>query len=360
MTTPVSAPVPAPAPPPAPAAPAERGALPVGKGMWIWLPERVEGGDPAAIVAKAKAVGLTHVFVRTGSSKDGFTGGPFLDALLPVAHANGIRVYGWDFTECDNPGDDVNRALTAIRYTTPDGQRIDGFSPDIETPSEGTSGNVEYLSAYAQWLRDNVGDKYPLIATVPNPTAYRLANGFPYAQILGPFDAVAPMVYWMNREPGADVANAISYLAQFGKPIFPIGQAYDGGPEGGPPGVPSREQLQRFMEVADQAGAAGVSFWSWQHADDQAWQAIADSPDFTLGLGGPDGGLTPAMIRSYQTLLTGLGFPIAADGAYGPDTLAAVAAYQRAAHLSVTGRIDESTRALLLTPVAAPLRDPNS
>ena len=150
--------------------PAKRGGLPIGKGMWIWMEDRADGGDPAAIVARAKATGLTHLYVRTGTLKGGFIGGPFLDRLLPIAHANDIRVYGWDFPYIERPGDDVNRALAAINHTTPDGHRIDGFSADIESTNEGTTGNLEYINAYCSWLRQNVGPDYPLIATVPNPT----------------------------------------------------------------------------------------------------------------------------------------------------------------------------------------------
>src|SRR5438105_1414815 len=81
---------------------ATRGALPVGKGMWIWQPEHTENGDVAAIVTRATTVGLTHLFVRTGSTFDGFYAQRFLDQLLPPAHAAGIRVYGWDVPYLDN------------------------------------------------------------------------------------------------------------------------------------------------------------------------------------------------------------------------------------------------------------------
>ena len=94
-------------PPPPPAPPNVRGAVPVGKGMWIWLPEKTEGGNPAAIVARAQKVGLTHLYVRTGSSKMGFHGAGFLDALLPAAHEAGIRIYGWDFPYLQDPNADV-------------------------------------------------------------------------------------------------------------------------------------------------------------------------------------------------------------------------------------------------------------
>jgi hypothetical protein len=201
-----------------------------------------------------------------------------------------------------------------------------------------------------------VGPDYPLIATVPNPTAARLARGFPYNEIIPSFDAVAPMVYWMNRDPGTDVANAIAFFAQWGKPVFPIGQAYDGAPEGGPPGVPNREAIIRFMQHADAAGGVGVSFWSWQHATQEVWDAVRDAGEFRLDLGGPAAeGLTSGMVRSYQTVLTGLGYPVAADGVWGQATYDALKAYQTAAKLPATGQIDAVTRAFLLAPVAAPV-----
>ena len=88
------------------------------------------------------------------------------------------------------------------------------------------------------------------------------------------------MVYWLNREPGGDVAMAMKYLAHFGKPLMPVGQAYDGGPEGGRPGVPPPAEILRFMQVAKQYGAVSVSFWSWQHANAPVWDAIKNAPQF--------------------------------------------------------------------------------
>ena len=69
--------------------------------MWIYEPDKTEGGNVAAIVAKAKATGLTHLWVRMGSAWDGFNVAPFMDKLLPAAHAAGIKVIGWDFPKLD-------------------------------------------------------------------------------------------------------------------------------------------------------------------------------------------------------------------------------------------------------------------
>ena len=332
--------------------PSARGALPVGKGMWLWQPQAVEGGNVAAIVAKAQAAGLTHLYVRVGSSIDGFNGGPFLSALLPAAHAAHIRVFGWDFPYLANADADVARAYQAITFTAPGGDRIDGFAADIELASEGVNISPATATVYTSHLRHWVGAGYPLIAVVPQPTPEVL--GYPYNEVAANFDAIAPMAYWLNREPGADVAAAISGLQGLGKPILPVGQAYDGGGEGGPPGLPTPQDIQRFMAVADQYGAAGVSFWSWQHADQAIFDAIAASPDFALPAAPAP--MTPGQVRSWQVLLTSLGYSAPATGTWDAASTTAVRAYQRAAHLPPTGVVDGATARILLTPFPPPIQ----
>ena len=268
-----------PAPPPTTPPPARVAlGLPTGKGMWLYQPEYVEGGDPGAIVARALATGLTHLYVRTGSSIDGFAAAPFLDALLPVAHAAGIRVIGWDFPYLDDPGFDATRAVDTINYQTPTGDRIDGFSADIETPAEKVALTPESATAYGDLLRSAVGPGYPLIATVPRPSPQRQAT-YPYAEVTAAFDAIAPMVYWIDVPPDAAVAEAVDYLAAFGKPVLPVGQAYDSSMEGGAPGTPTPDEVNAFIDTANAHGAAGVSFWSWQHASDDTWNVISAAPE---------------------------------------------------------------------------------
>ena len=264
-------------PPPPALAPAP--AIPQGKGMWIWEPARTEHGDVTAILARAKAAGLTHIFVRTGSTWDGLQNGQFLDQLLPFAHAAGLKVYGWDFPKLSDTKVDVNRALQALNHTAAGGNRLDGFAADIETPSEGTDFRADAAWVYSHYLRDAVGPSTLLIAVVPNPTP-QMRRQYSYDATVGPFDAIAPMVYWLNREPGLDTAVALDYLKHYGKPLMPIGQAYDGGPEGGRPGVPTPAELTRFMQVAHDYGAVSVSFWSWQEANASAWDAIKAAPLF--------------------------------------------------------------------------------
>ena len=44
--------------------------------------------------------------------------------------------------------------------------------------------------------------------------------------------------------------------------------------------MPPPEELFRFMRFAESHGAAGVSFWSWQAANQPAWNAVRDAVEF--------------------------------------------------------------------------------
>ena len=262
--------------PPAAAAipPGAPPALPTGKGMWLHYLRQAAGNDPAALVAKARETGLSHVYLRVGSSKDGFYGQSDLDRLLPVAHAAGLRVIGWDFPYLFDAEADAHRAVAAIAHATPDGHRIDAFSSDIETRHEGVNISVPVADTYSRRLRELVGPDYPLIATIPRP---RYNRGFPFAEIARQFDAVAPMVYWLARDPAVEVDQAVTDLAGLGKPVMPVGQAYDPAVDGGPPGPPPKEQVVRFIEAAQSRGVPSYSFWVWHHATPDHWAAIREA-----------------------------------------------------------------------------------
>jgi hypothetical protein len=242
--------------------------------MWLHYFRLSAGGDPAAIVARAKETGLSHVYLRVGSSKDGFYGQADLDRLLPVAHAAGLSVVGWDFPYLFDAEADARRAAAAIAYTTPDGHRMDSFSADIETRHEGVNLSVPVAETYSRRLRELVGADYPLVATIPRP---RYNRGYPFAEIARYFDALAPMVYWLARDPVAEVEQTIADLAGLGRPIMPVGQAYDARLDGGPPGPPPKEHLVRFIQAAQSRGVTGFSFWVWHHATPDHWAAITEA-----------------------------------------------------------------------------------
>ncbi len=239
-----------------------------GKGIWltVWPGSQL---DAAAVVALAKAAGLHQLWARTGSSTNGFYGGATLRALVPLANANGISVVAWDFPTLSNPTADAARASAAF------GMGANAFSADIESPAEGTHLSARRVRYYLSLVRAIAGDR-PVIATVPRPTSYWLVN-YPYAAEAPFVDAFAPMVYWSCTEPGAAVDQAVDTLSRW-RPVAPIGQDYNMGPEGGPPGLPSPREIWRFLDVAHRLGAVGASLYDLEAGGPAQLRALADYP----------------------------------------------------------------------------------
>lgn len=333
-----------------PATPPLAAPIPLGKGMWLNRFERSAGGDPHALVARAQQLGLTHLYVRVGSSWKGFYAQDVLERLLPVAHEAGIKVVGWDFPNLRDIGADVSRGRAAIWYTTATGHRLDAFSADIETLSEGTNLTAGGAFEYGAALRAQAGPGYPLIATVPRPSPKRW---FPYAEATASFDAIAPMVYWGKRDPVGDVRGAIADLRRFGKPVLPVGQAYDSAIDGWTGGSPSKQALASFTQAAFDDGALGVSFWVWETASSDHWAAIGEASQFTVDPDKVAKGDPPA-VGYLQRSLTGIGHPTVVDGTMGEPTKAALESFQRRQGLPLTRQLDPPTAAALVGPATPP------
>ena len=75
--------------------------LPTGMGMWLYEWRHSNHGDAASIVRRARSVGLTTLYLRTGSSWDGFAGGGHLRRLLHATRGTDVRVVAWDFPRLD-------------------------------------------------------------------------------------------------------------------------------------------------------------------------------------------------------------------------------------------------------------------
>jgi hypothetical protein len=239
-----------------------------GKGIWltVWPGESL---DVPAIVATARSAGLRQLWLRTGSSQNGFYGGATLKSLVPAAHAAGISVIAWDFPTLSDPAADAARAVLAL------GSGADAFSPDIETAAEGTYLTARRVRYYLSLVRAAAGDR-PVIATVMRPTPYWVEN-YPYAAEAPFVDAFAPMVYWSCTEPGFAVNEAVSVLSRW-RPVAPIGEDYDMGPEGGPSGLPSPRQIWRFLDVAHRLGAVGASLYDLETGGPAQLHALAEYP----------------------------------------------------------------------------------
>jgi len=244
-----------------------------GKGIWLttWSYTRI---NPAQVVTRATAAGLRQIWVRTGGSSDGWYGERLLSGLLPVAHAAGLKVIAWDFPTLSDPLRDVRRADHVLKGTFA-GQHVDGFSPDIETITEGTFNSPRRVRIYLSRVRRDAGS-LPVIATVLRPTPAMLAS-YPYRAEAPYVDVFAPMVYWSCTEPGAATLDAIRPLARL-RPVHVIGQSFDMGSMGGRHGLPTGREIWRFLDVAKRAGAVGASLYLYEQTRAPQWRALTQYP----------------------------------------------------------------------------------
>jgi hypothetical protein len=250
--------------------------VPTGTGMWIYQWDHTGGGDAHRVVAKAVAAGLSTLYLRVGSSHDGFTAQHALPALLAATKGTRLKVVIWDFPTLRHPWHDAHRlAYAAWIGRLGKGPHIAGVAPDIETPAEGTFNAAWRVHAYLTSLRHHLPASVSVLATVPWPSRYRIAD-YPYSTVAAHSDVIVPMAYWYNNPPALVTWRSVVWLRRFHKPVEPVGQGYDGKLD--VPSLPHNniaKQVPVFLRVAHQLGVRGVSIWAWQNAKPAAWRALA-------------------------------------------------------------------------------------
>ncbi|HVE92374.1 MAG TPA: hypothetical protein VNE62_08770 [Actinomycetota bacterium] len=303
--TPSPSPAPTPAPPeptPAPppsfrpeptaAPPATRSDQAVravsGLGMYVWQWDRT--GTPAEVVAKARASNMSFIIVRASSASAGFYLAPLLRDLLPLAHAAGLKVVAYDPPRFENVEADVRRAHEVMSFRVR-GHAIDAFAADIEPKWELLT--PQAADRYGALLRQAAGPSMPLVAVVHPPNL--VGNRFPFAAVARHFDVLSPMGYWRARtlESAAFTAESVRALRAYGRPVTAIGQAfsYDTHPQARLRGHPGPAELKAAIDAARAAGAVGMSFWVWEHAEPWVFDVIRDAR--WLGSAGPGLGVRP-------------------------------------------------------------------
>jgi hypothetical protein len=316
-----------------------RGTLPpvfAGSGLWIWELPKAEGGDPAAIAAKAHAYGIATVFIKSADGAGTFNN-QFTPELVAALHANGVRACAWQYVYGVDPHGEAAQATAAIRAGA------DCFVIDAEKQYEGRYAQAQqYLAA----LRGQIGPAYPLGFTSFPYVDYH--GKLPYSVFLGPNGAQAnlPQIYWKDIGDTVDAASAhtLAHNRIYGTAIAPLGQAYNS---------PSPADVARFRAIWAGYGAGGVSWWSWQHATAATWGAIGPAGVSAIPFTDPG---WPALSKGnrsdevawLQQHLTSYDAAVVVNASFDAATDAAVRRLQAEKGLEVTGTTDAQTWAAVL------------
>jgi hypothetical protein len=181
-------------------------------------------------------------------------------------------VIAWGFPYLYDPEGDAAWTARILAWRTSGGQAVDGYSADLERSSEGVDLTAQRVAVYLGAVRHAAGGR-TLIATVYPPTDPYWNGSYPYTVMARYVDAFAPMVYWECTDPGTDAARAVSRLATL-RPVNVIGQAFNLAGEGGRAVSPSAGEIEEFLSAGRRSGAVGASFWVWQLATVDEWNAV--------------------------------------------------------------------------------------
>ena len=312
-----------------------------GTGMWIWYVSKSDGGNVAAIVARAQQYGVKTLFIKSSDGTNWWD--QFSPTLIAQLKSAGLHVCAWQFVYGTHP--DVEAQLGAQAAQT----GADCLAIDAEGQYEGLYAQAQ---TYITDLRAVVGPDYPVsLASFPYVDYH---PGLPYSVFLGPGGAQfnAPQVYWKTIGTSVDTAMAHTYQwnLPYQRRIVPLGQLYN---------APPPADVQRFRALAAGYGSAGTSWWSWQSAGQSGWTAIAPPDPAPVAVAPPvypllkSGSKGDLVVWAQEHLMTA-GQPVTANGKFDTQTVQAVSAFQAAHGIPVTGQLDQGTwnELLKLEPTA--------
>ncbi len=265
-----------------------------GKGMWLSFspdendPDAAQRLDPESMVARAAQAGIQAIELRTAY-------GPYweitpavrpvVDALIDAAAARHIAVVGWTVPR-SAAFDDLALGVATTAYRTHNGNGFAALAVDLERGDgylgDGSAGRAAIVDDVHR-LRQALGPRYPLIATVEDPVLEQLTErDYPYAEIAANADAVQPMTYWRMLGRGettpsgvrSTVARSYARTRELGRRSVPLilgGQTSAVGTRG----ASTPEEIAAATRAAHTQGALGISFFDWTGTSDAQWDALA-------------------------------------------------------------------------------------
>jgi len=243
--------------------------LPTDKGYFVWQIPRI--GSPVEIATQARAIGLSHVFIKIadGTADYGIVNGhdqakELVDELKKLL----IDAWGWQYVYNFSPILEANKAIQRIRETGVIGFVINAEGECKNKPAE--------AHLYCQTLREVMGAYFPI-----GLSSYRFPSVHPEIpwDIFRQYcDFDMPQVYWKDaHNPGAQLIRSLAEFKGMTRnlPYIATGSAYK---SENTPWMPSLNEILEFMTTAKGLGLA-FNFWEWYDArvilPREIWDAIA-------------------------------------------------------------------------------------
>jgi hypothetical protein len=246
--------------------------------MFIWQVQKCEGGNPAKIVQVARDAGLSHVAVKIADGVYSFPDTVYEGMTVATIEAlknAGFTVWGWHFIygrDRHNTAERIAAAEAQMAIQRVQTLGLSGFIIDFENtgnPDFTYYGDAEDAEVYMHLLRANLSG-IPIAAASHRFPCYH--PNLPWEEFMQFCDLAMPQVYWIGGDPAGNLrASWEEYQTRWPYlPYVPLGAAYG---EGGWSASP--DEITAFLQEVQRLDLPAVTFWSWQHArndaDNSAW-----------------------------------------------------------------------------------------
>ncbi len=230
-----------------------------GNHMFIWQLEHIYSGDIRKMIDKAKELGYTGVLIKfaDGSLAGDAKSRRYMErfkAAAPLFKAAGLVVGGWIYQYLTDVQGEVDACTQALEHGA------DWLVLDGEAEIAGKNAQV---ADFGQRLRSRHPQAAVGFSSFP---VYEYHRDVPYREYAAFCNVMMPQVYWaaIGWDVSKTMNTTLEQYRQFGLPVAPTGQCYD---------AAAPADISRFIELSRRAGLDGVSWWTWQEADEAQLQA---------------------------------------------------------------------------------------
>ena len=229
-----------------------------GKGIYVWILRRAEGGDMEALVRRLKEAGMTHVIPKLADGVFADLNGNlnYMKNLVNACHREGIRVIPYHFVYGLNPSGEASRIITELRKFP-----FDGLVINAEASYKQLSNAANSARVYSDMVKSAHPDLMLALSTYRYPSLHR---PFPFQTFMTYVDINMPQVYWLGTtgQTRYQLERCIKEYRLFpDKPMIPTGAAYR---EHGM--RPTTGDVRQFPKDVADMGLTGYNWWEYYHA----------------------------------------------------------------------------------------------
>jgi hypothetical protein len=256
----------------------------IGRCMYIWKLKTVlnaEGGVNK-LVDRARAASIQGIWVKIADGSQPYanvTGAmeQTMSDFVTRAHSRNIQVWGWQVPHC--PSTEQAKSEVSVFEELMKKFSLDGAIMDAEGGAAFFQGDADQAQEYADGMRTMTRSLAKPLGISSNDIPQNIEGWLPKFNILAKeADYNFPQTYYgaspsvQNRVDRAEKANV--HLAI---PFVPVGAGFLGLEEGGCASASAcGERARSFIQLCEDRGYKGYSFWHWGGAPLELWNVLND------------------------------------------------------------------------------------